>query len=91
MWTKDFWKATVERIVQGAALAVFGGFFGGDVVFNSLNFNTWADVGSVAIAGAFGALVLSLAGNAVSGNGPAFTKVEVVDPNGPAPPAPPQV
>lgn len=90
MWTKDFWRATAERVVQGAALAVFAAYFGGDVIFNTLQVNTWVDVLSTAGAGAFGALVLSLAGNAVSGNGPAFTRVEVVDPNGPEPPPPPR-
>lgn len=90
MWTKEFWLATGERILQGAAVAVFAAFFGGDVVFDSLNINTWVDVLATALAGAFGALVLALAGNGITGNGPSFNKVEVLDPNGPNPPPPPQ-
>lgn len=77
MWTKEFWKATTERVIRGAAVAVFGGFFAGDVVFDAMNVNTWADVGSLAIGGAFGSLLLSLIGNTVgTGSGPSLTGAE---------------
>lgn len=80
MWNKAFWQATVERMVRGAAVAVGAAYFAGDVVFDALNVSTWQDVGSLAIGGAFGSLVLAFAGNAVSGNGPAFSKSEEVVP-----------
>lgn len=80
MWTKKFWMAVGERIIRGAAAGVSAGYLAGDVVFDAFNVNTWADIGSLAIGGAFSALVFSLIGNAVTGNGPALTKIETVDP-----------
>lgn len=77
MWTKAFWKATAERMVRGAAVAIFAVWFGGDVVFDTFVFSTWKDVGSLTISGAFGALLLALGGGAFgSGNGPSFTGQE---------------
>lgn len=86
MWTKDFWKATAERVIQGGAAAVAAGFFGGDVIFNALNVSTWLDVLSLFIGGGVSMLIFSLAGNAVSKTGPAFNSVETIDP-APPPPA----
>lgn len=80
MWTIAFWKATAERMLRGAAVAIFGAKFAGDVVFDAFSVTTWGDVGSLAIGGAFGSLLLSLIGNAATGNGPALTRNETVDP-----------
>lgn len=81
MWTRKFWVATAERVVRGAAVAVFGVFFVGDFVFDAFNADTWEQFGSVAIGGAVGSLVLALAGGAFgSGAGPALTGAEVLDP-----------
>lgn len=76
MWTKKFWKATAERMIRGAAVSVAAVFFGGDVVFDSLNVASWTEAGGIAITGAIGSLVLSLAGQAFTGNGPALTNNE---------------
>ena len=84
MFTIVFWRAALERMVRGAAVAVGAAYFAGDVVFDALNVGTWSDVGSLAIGGAFGSLVLSLAGQALTGNGPSLTNQETT------PPAPPQ-
>lgn len=81
MWTRKFWKATGERVVRGAAVAVGAAFFAGDVVFDALNLNTWAEVGSVAIGGAFCSLVLAIAGAQFgSGDGPSFSDAERLKP-----------
>lgn len=80
MWTKKFWQAVAERMIRGAAVTVAGGYFGADVVFDALNVSTWSDVGSLAISGALGSLVLSLAGQALTGNGPALTNNEELTP-----------
>lgn len=85
MFSKVFIKAAIERMIRGAAIAVAAAYFGGDIVFDALNVNTWADVLSLALSGAFGSLVLSLAGQAITGNGPSLTNVEVTNP--PEPPA----
>ena len=76
MWTLEFWKATTERMIRGAAVAIFGAWFAGDKIFDALNVSTWTDVGSLAIGGAFGSLLLSLIGNATTGNGPALVAPE---------------
>ncbi len=78
MWTREFWKATFERMVRGAAVAVSAGFFGGDKVFDAMNVNTWSDAGALAISGAVASLLLCLVGGTVSGNGPAFNSEEVI-------------
>lgn len=70
MWTKKFWKATAERVLHGAAVAIFGAFFAGDVVFDAINVNTWQDVGSTGLGGAFGSLLLCLIGGLTSGDNP---------------------
>jgi hypothetical protein len=74
MWTREFWKATAERMIRGAAVAVGGAFFAGDWAFDALNVGTWQDVGALAIGGAFCSLVLALAGGAFgAGTGPSLT------------------
>lgn len=84
MWSKEFWLAALERMVRGAAAAVGGAYIVGDKVFEALNVSTWADIGSLAIGGAFVSLVMSLAGNKFgSGAGPSFLGSEKVDPAGP--------
>lgn len=80
MFTVKFWKAVAERMVRGAAVTVAGAYFGGDLVFDALNVSNWTDVGSLAVSGALGSLVLSLAGQAVTGNGPALTNQEELTP-----------
>lgn len=83
MWTKAFWKATGERVVRGAAVAMFAGFFGGDVTFDAMNVNTWQDFGALGVSGAVGSLLLCLIGGATSGDNPAspaLTGTETVDP-----------
>lgn len=77
MWTKDFWKAVPERMLRGAAVAVAAVWFSGDVVFDTMSIHSWGDIGSLAVGGAFGSLLLALIGNTISGNGPAFTNKEV--------------
>lgn len=86
MWTKAFWRATAERIIRGALVSVAAAYFGGDLVFDALNVNSWRDVGSLAITGAFASLLLSLGGNALTKSGPSFTDNEVLSPPAPKPP-----
>jgi len=78
MFTLLFWKAAAERMVRGAAIAVFSAYFVGDGLFDALNVNTWEDVASLALGGAFGSLVLSLTGEAVTKNGPSLTNQETL-------------
>ena len=85
MWTKAFWQATLERVIRGAVVAVAATWVGGDLVFDVFDPNTWRDFAALAISGAFSSLVLSLAGNAVSGDGPALTNSEVLSPPAPRP------
>jgi hypothetical protein len=78
MWTKSFWKATTERVVRGGAAAVAGGLFAGDWVFDVMSVNTWNDALSLFVGGGLASLVFSLAGNAITGDGPAFTNEETL-------------
>jgi hypothetical protein len=80
MWTKRFWKVTAERVIRGGVAGISAVWLAGDVVFDVTNVNSWGDIGSAFAGGAFSALVLSLGGNAVSGNGPAFTENEQIIP-----------
>lgn len=85
MWNKAYWKATVERMIRGAAVAVGAVYLGADKVFDSMNVNTWTDVFNLAISGAFLSLVLSIGGNAITKSGPSFNNAETTNP----PPPPP--
>lgn len=77
---KKFWRATVERMVRGAVAAVFAAYVAGDLIFDVTNIHTVNQVLALALGGAVSALGLSAAGQAVSGNGPAFTSVEKTTP-----------
>lgn len=89
MWTREFWKATAERMVRSATGAMLSVLVVGDGLLDALNAD-WGNTLSIGAGGAVVALLLALSGNAVTGTGPSFSNVEVVDPNGPDPPAPPQ-
>jgi hypothetical protein len=75
---RQFWRATAERALRGAVAAVFAAYVAGDLIFNVMNVHTWDQAGSLAVGGAFSAVALSIIGNAKSGNGPSFTRAEVV-------------
>lgn len=89
MWTKRFWKVVAERVIRGAVAGVSAVWLAGDVVFDVTNVNSWQDIGSAAVGGAFSALILSLGGNAVTKNGPAFTRNEQIMPPVETPPPAP--
>ncbi len=78
MWNLEFWKATLERMVRGAAAALIAVFFVGDIVFDALSASTWQQAGAIALGGAFSSLLFSLVGNAATGNGPAITRNETL-------------
>lgn len=78
MMNRQFWRATGERVLRGAGAALFAAYVAGDLIFDVTNVHTLNQVLVLAAGGAFSALVLSLAGNGVSKNGPSFTSDEVV-------------
>lgn len=75
---RQFWKATGERAIRGAFAAVFAAYVAGDLIFDVTNIHTLNQVLTLALGGAFSAAALSIIGNAKSGNGPSFTRAEVV-------------
>lgn len=78
MWTKRYWKATAERVVRGAAIAVATvlGLDGGGAIAQAAP----RDLALAALYGALGSLVLSLIGGAFgSGDGPAITGQEQLE------------
>lgn len=79
MFTRRFWKATAERVVRGAAIAVatVTGLDGSGVIHANVDPQA---IGVAALYGAVGSLVLSLVGGAFgSGDGPAITGQEQLD------------
>ena len=86
IWTKSYWLTVLERVLRGAAIGALL-VLGDSVLTGSLNaFDIdWATLGGYALGGALLALIFSIAGNAVSKNGPAFISHEQVKPELPAP------
>lgn len=78
IWQKAFWRATVERMVRGFAIGALIPL-GGEAL-DVLNGLDWQNVLGLGGGGALLSLLLSLAGNAVSGNGPSFSQTEQVGP-----------
>lgn len=82
IYERAFWRAAGERMMRGAGiggLLYLGDQFGDVVAAGALNaFDLrWALIGYM-LGGALISLLFSLAGNASSGNGPAFNSVEVI-------------
>jgi shikimate kinase len=78
IWDKAFWAATVERMLRGFAIAALG-VLGGEA-FDAINGVDWVNVLGIGAGGAVLSLLFSLAGQAVSGNGPSFVQAETVQP-----------
>ena len=72
-----FIKAAAERAVRAAAASGLSVLVVGDGILNALNAD-WATFGGVAAGGAVVSLLLSIAGNTVSGDGPAFGHSETL-------------
>jgi hypothetical protein len=84
IWTGAFWLATAERAVKtfaqtAASLLLL------DEVPGLLNVD-WAGVGSVAGLAALMSVLLSVGGNAATGDGPSAVGAEVVSPPAVVPP-----
>lgn len=77
IWTGDFWKAALERMVRGFAIAAIT-VLGHDAI-DAIGGVDWINVVSFGLGGAVLSLLFSLAGNATSGNGPSFTSTEAID------------
>lgn len=80
LWSRAFWAATIERMVRGFAIAALG-ILGGEA-FDAIRGVDWQNVLGIGAGGAILSLLFSLAGQAVSGNGPSFISSETVDPQG---------
>jgi hypothetical protein len=79
MFTIVFWKATLERMIRAGAASVLSFWVVGDGILNAANVD-WQSVLGVFGGGAVVSLLLSLSGQAATGNGPALTGVEVTNP-----------
>ena len=91
IWTADFWRSTAERAVRTAAQAgvlVLVGDAYESAQLNALTVDWWRLLGFM-LGGALLAVLFSVAGNAVSKNGPAFTDAEVT-PDSLVPPVDPE-
>lgn len=87
MWSAAFWKATVERVIRSAAAAMAGVWLVGDQITDEVQ-TAWHLTLTVGWTTALVTLLLCLAGQAATGNGPAlFAPEETTPPAAPAPPA----
>lgn len=75
IWTKDFWKATAERVVSTAAQA--GLLAIGADQFDVLQLD-WSSFAGFVGGGAVLSLLKSLAANAITQTGPGLTDAEQV-------------
>ena len=77
MWSKAYWLATLERMLRGGAAASLSTWVVGDNVMNAFDVNL-QQAGGIFVGGAVVSLLLSLAVNGATGNGPAVTNHETV-------------
>lgn len=75
MFTLTFWKAATERAVKTAAEVLLATYFVGDVALNALEAD-WVNMGGLALGGAMGSYLFSLASAARDGN-PSAINAEV--------------
>lgn len=79
MFSKAFWLATGERVVRGAIAALAGVYLTGNLVFDTTDVSgSLQHIASIAVGGAFSALLLSLGIQGAKRNGPALTGSEVL-------------
>lgn len=78
IWQRAFWKATLERMLRGFAIGMTL-VIGIEDRFNVFEAD-WTKALGYGLGGAFLSLLLSLTGNAVSGNGPSFSQTEQIGP-----------
>ena len=82
MWTKDFWKATAERMVRGGAGALLSAWVVGDGQLDLFAMDAERGA-SLFLGGAVVSLLFSLIGGAASGDkpaSPALVAPEYVEP-----------
>jgi len=82
IWTVDYWKATLERVIRTAAgallaLLIVDGF--------DLREADWAAIGATVGLAALISLLMAITSNAVTKSGPALTDSEQVVPPEPQP------
>lgn len=80
VWTKEFWKATAERMARSAAAATVSVLVVGDGVLNVFE-GDFRNALGVGLGAALVSGLLAIAGGATSGNGPSFTKDEQLAPH----------
>lgn len=80
MWTKAFWKAAAERAVRAGSAAALSAFVVGDKAMNIAQVDL-AGAAGIFAGGAVVSVLIGLAGNVATGNGPAFNNAEKVQPS----------
>lgn len=77
IFSTQFAKAAGERAIRAGAAATLSAWVVGDGILNALSVD-WPDAGGIFLGGAVVSVLMSLAGNAATGDGPAFTDAEKV-------------
>lgn len=79
MFTMVFWRAALERAIRAGANVVITSFVLGDKILNAFDVD-WATAGGVFLGGVFVSVLMSLAADSITGDGPALTSAEKLDP-----------
>jgi hypothetical protein len=75
MWNRRYWAAVTERMLRGFAIGVL--LVVGGNLFDVFTVD-WPRALGFGLGGALLSLLMSLAGNVTSGNGPSFVRAEKV-------------
>ena len=78
MFSVVFLKAALERALRSAAASVLSILVVGDGVLDAFNVD-WQTAGGVALGAAVVSVLMSIAGQTATGNGPAFGNTETTD------------
>jgi hypothetical protein len=77
MFTILFWKAALERALKAASNVVITSLVVGDQILNVFNVD-WGSAVGVFAGGFVVSVLMSIASDTLTGNGPSLTNAEVV-------------
>lgn len=79
MFTLLFWKAAIERALKAASNVVITSLVVGDKILNVFDVD-WGTAAGVFVGGFIVSVLMSIASDAATGDGPSLTKAEIVPP-----------
>lgn len=76
MFTLIFWRAALERALKAASNVVLTSLVVGDKILNAFDFD-WTAAGGVFLGGFVVSILMSVASDTLTGDGPSLTNAEV--------------